>query len=234
MDAARGVRARRPRRLGLSAPLSLSLLALAGLCSACVGTHKLTNPTLSIHTAQGDELGVSTDYGIVFLGHTAQSGNIEITAWYGDGPDIEPAVIEPIGRGLFTAETEIRLPQVPLCFDEPAPGTELLVVGQNAGGPWEATVTVESNPRVLGIFTTIPRELENAPDQYGAGVYVLDDGDTHKKRLVGLVSGKMQIPTERGARWYLTVVGPTDLWRLVVHRRDLLQKKRWVYREDIL
>jgi hypothetical protein len=30
------------------------------------------------------------------------------------------------------------------------------------------------------------------------------------------------------------VLGPRDLWRLVTHRRDLLRRKPWVYREDIM
>ena len=52
--------------------------------------------------------------------------------------------------------------------------------------------------------------------------------------MVGLYSGVLRLTTKDGEREYMTVVGPTDLSRLVTHRRDLLQRKRWVYREDIL
>ena len=93
------------RRLVLLAPLALG-------SSACVGTRLLSDPTLTIHTQKGDELGVATEHGLVFLGHTATSGRAEVTAWFGDGPSVEPVVIEPVGGGLFTAETEIRLPSV--------------------------------------------------------------------------------------------------------------------------
>lgn len=213
-----------------------STLLLAGLCalSACAGTRTLSNPTLALRTSGGQELGVSTDYGIVFLGRTAQAGRLEIESWFGDGPNIEPAVIEPIGAGLFTAETEIRLAQVPLTFEDPAPGTELLVTGIDHGEPWEEWIRVESDPRVLGLIATIPARLRGRPDQVGAGVYVVPRDDTAKKRLVGLYAGQVRLSTRDGEKDYLAIVGPTDLWRLVSHRRDLLQRKRWVYREDIL
>ena len=111
-------------------PSALALLLVVSLlCSACQGVRTLSDPTLVIETSGGRELGVSTDYGIVFLGRTARSGPAEITAWFGDGPNIEKTVIEPVGNGLYTAETEIRLPQVEMSFDDPAPGRELVVVG---------------------------------------------------------------------------------------------------------
>lgn len=212
--------------------------ASIGLCVAlalasCAGTRKVANPTLSLRTSGGRELGVATEYGIVFLGRTAQSGRIEIEAWYGDGPNIEPAVIEPIGAGLYTAETEIVMPQVPLSFAEPKPGSRLTVVGQTERGIWESSVTVESDPRALGILTSIPSELVDRPDQIGAGVYVTDP-ETDERLLIGLYAGRIHLSTKDGERDYMAVVGPTDLWRLVAHRRDLLQRKRWVYREDIL
>ena len=133
------------------------------LCASCVGTRKLADPTLQIRSAHGSELGVSTDYGIVFLGRTTQAGNVEISAWFGDGLDIEPAAVEPIGDGLFTAETEIRLPQVQMSFDDPAPGDRLLVMGRNKDGAWQREVTVESDPRVLGILSRFRASSKTRP-----------------------------------------------------------------------
>ena len=49
-------------------------------------------------------------------------------------------------------------------------------------------------------------------------------------RLLGLVSGRLELEGRR----YVTAVGPEDLWRLVVHRRNSDRPRRWVYREDIL
>src|SRR5882672_8362772 len=61
-----------------------ALLLLALLASGCRGTRKLTDPVLEIRSESGAELGVATDYGLVFLGRTARSGPIDVTAWYGD------------------------------------------------------------------------------------------------------------------------------------------------------
>lgn len=205
-------------------------LALAG----CVGTHKLSDPTIEIVTEGGRELGVATEYGLVFLGRTAQAGPIEVTAWYGDGPNIEPATIEPIGGGLYTAETEIRLPVVPLSFQDPKPGSRLLLLGRRGGELLEHTVTVRSDPRVQGLLLSVPGGIADDPTQVGAGVFYLPDGDEDRKELVGLVSGRIRLKSAEGERVYLTAFGPQELWRLVTHRRDLLQRKRWIYREDIL
>src|SRR5205807_9523854 len=169
------------------------------------GTRTLADPTLEIRTASGKELGVSTDYGIVFLGRTARAGNIEVTAFFGDGPNVEKTVIEPIENGIYTAETEIVLPSVSISFDEPKPGDELLVLGRDKKGAWKAKVRVQKERRVDGILIDVPPELTDAPDQVGAGVYVLPNGDEKQKKLVGLVSGRMRLRTSDGEREYLTV-----------------------------
>jgi hypothetical protein len=213
---------------------SALVIAIALLGSACQGVRTLSDPTLVIQTSGGLELGVSTDYGIVFLGRTARSGPVKVTAWFGDGPNIEKTIIEPVGNGLYTAETEIRLPVVEMTFDDPHPGEQLLVVGRTNEGPWDESVTVVEDQRVLGLLTTIPARLRNAPDQIGAGVYVLIDPEGNRKKLVGLVSGRIVLQTGSAEREYLTVVGPTDLWRLVSHRLEPRHQRRWVYREDIL
>lgn len=219
----------------MSAPLRVLLsAALALCCSACVGTRKLADPTLSIRTPNGTELGVATDHGLVFLGRTATSGRAEVTAWYGDGPSIEPVVIEPVGGGLYTAETEIRLPWVSISFADPVPGQELLVVGRGQEGTWEEYVTVADEPRALGILTSIPNQLLRHDNQTGAGLYLTDPEDPVRRLLVGLVAGIVSFQTQAGTREYLAVVGPQDLWRLVTHRHDEIKKRRWVYRDDIL
>jgi hypothetical protein len=218
------------RRPFVARPVVAGLVLLA----SCVGTHKLQDPTVVIQTGGGTELGVSTDYGVVFLGHSASSGSVEVTAWFGDGPSIEPSVIEPIGGGLYTAETEIRLPSVPMTFLTPKPGDVVLVSGRHGSTTWEEALEVRSDPRVWGILLKVVGELRDHPDQVGAGVFVVPNGDKNRKQLVGLVSGILRLETDEGTREYLTVVGPEDLWRLVTHRRDRLRRKPWVYREDIL
>jgi hypothetical protein len=212
---------------------SLLTLPLALLCGACVGSRTLADPTLSIRTPRGSELGVATDHGLVFLGHTARSGRAEVTAWFGDGPSVEPVVIEPVGGGLYTAETEIRLPTIPISFVDPKPGEELVVVGRDENGTWEATVRVADEPRALGILSSIPAELRGRDNQTGAGAYVPDPEDKQRRLLVGLVAGIVSFQSPSGTREYLAIVGPQDLWRLVTHRHEEIKKRRWVYRDDI-
>lgn len=224
-----------PRILPPHASLALVMALALGLTS-CAGTRKLADPTVMIQTEGGVELGVSTDYGLIFLGRTATAGRAQVTAWFGDGPNVETTAIEPLGGNLFTAETEIRLPSVPMTFIDPAPGEMLLVRGRTPSGPWEAFVRVRHDPRVYGILLDVPKEIMQRMDQTGAGVFwVPEDGDPDiDKRLIGLVTGRLRLETKDGTREYLTVMGPEQLWRLVTHRRDHTRRKPWVYREDIM
>lgn len=225
-------------------PLPLHVAALGGwfaalglclLAGGCTGMRTLSDPTLLVETSGGRELGVATDYGVVFLGRTARSGRASITAWFGDGPSLEKAVIEPIGPELCTADTPIRLPDVVMDFRDPRPGERLHVYGRDAAGPWNSVVTVESDPRILGLVTTIPDRLRGASDQIGAGVYTIPEGgDSRSKRLVGLVAGTIRLRTTTGDREYLAIVGPQDLWRLVTNGRDAGSRRPWIYREDVL
>jgi len=209
-------------------------LALGACLGACRGTRTLTDPTLEIRTPGGRELGVATDYGVLFLGRTARSGEVQVVAWFGDGPSVEVSVIEPLGGGIYTAETDIRLPTIPMSFDTPEPGEQLFVVGRVDGELWEAPVRVLSDPRVEGLLLSIPAALRDAREQVGAGVFV-EEYEDGPRRLVALVSGKLVLRDADGAeREYLTAVGPDDLWRLVARRQDLLNRRRWFYREDIL
>ena len=201
------------------------------LFASCVGTRTVLDPTVQMVTSGGAELGVSTDYGVVFLGRTARSGPVQMTVWFGDGPSVETSIIEPVGSGLFTAEAEITLPSVPMDFDPPVAGETLLVIGRDANGPWETEVTAQADPRVWGSLLTIPQQLAGRADQVGAGVY--REGD-HGRRLVGLVSGRLLLDADGKTTEYLTVIGPAHLWRLVTHRKDAGRRKPWVYREDIL
>lgn len=220
----------------VSSPLHRSLLLtpLLALVSSCVGTRNLQDPVVVIETRGGTEMGVSTNYGIVFLGATARSGPIEVTAWFGDGPSIESTVIEPVGGGIYTAETEIRIPSVPMSFREPEVGEQVLLLGRGPAGPWEAWVPVRSDPRAFGILLEAPPELPDLQSATGTGVFYCPEDDRTKLQLVGLVSGRLRLYTESGESEYLTVVGPSGLWRLVATRRDHLERKKWVYREDIL
>ena len=209
-------------------------LAALALLAGCTGTRTLKHPVLEIRTAGGSELGVTTEYGVVFLGRTARSGPVHVIAWFGDGPGLEASVIEPIGGGLYTAETDIRLPAVPMSFTLPRPGQTLIVAGRSGQDAWEETVEVRSDPRVRGMLLSVPRRLRDAEDQVGAPVF-LPAKEGKERKLVGLVSGRLRLVAADGStREYLTAVGPEELWRLATHAREFPNKRRWVYREDIL
>ncbi len=211
---------------------ALALVAL--FACACQGTRNLQDPTLVVQTDAGSELGVSTEYGVVFLGRSAPAGDVDITAFFGDGPSTEKTTIEPLGGGLYTAEVEIRLPSVPLHFERLERGDEVLIIGRRDGEAWQVPAAVKTDPRVEGLLLSIPSELRNAPDQVGAGVFILF-GSRWNKRLVGLVSGTLELVGADGERRaYLTVVGADELWRLVARRKEIERKRRWVYREDVL
>jgi hypothetical protein len=207
---------------------------LLALLAACQGTRNVMDPILEIRTPGGAELGVSTDYGVLFLGRTARSGEVNVVAWFGDGPSQEISVIEPLGDGLYTAQTQIRLPAIPITFRTPRPGDAVLIAGRRGADTWEAGAVVLADARVEGILLSIPAELADAPDQVGAGIFV-DDPETGHRRLVAMVSGVLELTDPDGvAQRYLTAVGPEQIWRLVTRRQDLLQRRRWIYREDVL
>jgi len=202
------------------------------LCTSCWGSRRLSDPTLLVRGETGQELGVSTDYGVVFLGHAVQSGYVEVTAWFGDGPSIESSVVEPIGGGLYTAETEIRLPYVPISFEPPYPGQEVQVIGRDSQSRWTGVAIVREDPAVLGFLLEPSPELFLDDSQVGAGVFIGEEGH---EQLLGLVSGRIRITDEEsGQREYLTVVGAEELWRLVTHRTDQGARRPFVYRQDIL
>lgn len=213
----------------LARPTALAALLLLGACS---GVTRLSDPVVVITTQNGAELGVSTHSGVVFTGATAERGEIEIEAWFGDGPTIERAVIEPVSSELFTAETDIVLPTVPISFDEPRDGETLELMGRKDGRKWSTLTRVRTDPRVFGLLLEIPSGFPDDPDQVGAGVFRRRAG--RQRELVGLVVGKVQLERDGAVRRYLAAAGPTELWRLVAHRRDHLRKKPFVYREDVL
>ncbi len=212
--------------------MSLRCLLFLPLCllAACRGTREAFDPVLRVHTRGGTELGVSTNYGVVFLGATATSGRVELEAWFGDGPSLEPSVIEPLGGGLYTAEPEIALPAAHMRFKTPRAGERLLLSGRGEHDRWNEWTTVRTDERVHGILVDIPPHFMEREGQVGSGLFWVNPENSHDLRLVGLVAGRLALDGHE----YLTVVGPEDLWRLVTYRRDQLQQPHRVYREDVL
>jgi hypothetical protein len=188
------------------------------------------DPTVLVRTTRGVELGVSTTHGVVFLGSTAISGEAEIVSWFGDGPSLEPTLIEPLGDGLYTLPVEIDLPSVAIGFELPPPGAELLVRGRDDDGPWERRVRRVGGVATRGLLLEPPEEPLPAIS-LGAGVFTTDRlGD---QRLVGLLTGRARIDSDGASREVLCAIGPLDLWRVVTHPRNLHRPSPWVYRDDV-
>lgn len=217
----------------MTRPRLLPAVLLAALAAAgCRGPNLAFDPTVILDTRGGRELGVSTNYGIVFLGSTARAGDVDVAVWFGDGPSIEQSVIEPVGGGLYTVDTEIRVPSIPLGFEDPANGQSVFVQGRDVNGRWRLETRVRRHPDVDGILLEVPLALAGSTDQTGAGVFFYDDKG--RARVLGLVSGRLILETAEGAESFLTVVGPDSLWRLVSYRRDPHVRPRVPYRDDVL
>jgi hypothetical protein len=218
----------RARRSILLAALAVQTLGLGSCISAD------PDPTVLVRTSGGVELGASTTYGVVFLGTTATSGEAEVVAWFGDGPELEPSLVESIGGGLYSVDVDIDLPAVPMSFDLPDTSTPLEIRGRDAAGPWVRTTRRADEPTATGLLLLVPDE-PLPPASSGAGVYLRDRRG--QLRLIGLLAGRVQVidsaypsaaPRER-----LAAIGPTDLWRLVSYRRNRHRPDPWVYREDL-
>jgi len=211
--------------------VSLAVAALGACRTVPIESsgHRTLDPVVVVHGTAGDELAVSTDYGIVFLGRTAQSGRIEFTSWFGDGPSREEGLVEAMGGGVYATECEIMLPCVRLRFSTPPAGSPVIVRGRRGGVPFEIEAELASDPRVTGVLLRTNPALEQLTDaELGAGVFYLEP--QKPLELVGLLTGRVELDGRR----FLTALGPEDLWRVIVHRRNSDRPRRWVYREDIL
>lgn len=210
--------------------LRLFAAVLALLATSCTVTRNYADATVTLHTSGGTELGVSTPGGVVFLGNTARSGEVDMTVWFGDGPSIEASIIEPIGNGLYLAQGEIRFPTVEVAFIAPKPGDRVFARGRTGAETWEIDLFPTEDPRIQGMGFRAAEDFPRDITQVGAGVYWIDP-ETDRRALIGLISGRVLLSdgTE-----YISAIGCEGLWRLIAHRRDASNEGRWTYREDIL
>ncbi len=220
--------------LSLRSRSLLPVLLLTCLLASCVGSRKGVDPTVRILGETGTELGVTTHYGVLFLGRYTNAGPVEIEAMFGDGRSNEFSVVDPLGAELYTAKTTIRLPAVPMTFQALEAGQEVLLRGRTESESWQRTVKVRADERVHGILLDSCREMNGHPDQIGAGVFLGTTSKPESLRLIGLVSGRITLQVNGKSKTYLTVKGPESLWRLVSHKRQFPRTRKWIYRDDVM
>ncbi|MEX1025966.1 MAG: hypothetical protein WD226_12910 [Planctomycetota bacterium] len=207
----------------------LRLLLVLPLLTACLAQGEPVDPTVVVKGRSGAELGVATPYGVVYLGHRAEDATVELIPAFGDGPAYELAPSVLIAPALRLAISDIVLPTVPLDFDAPKRGTTLTVLGREGRNRWREKVDVAVAPGVRGLLLEnhggLRRRIEGG--MVGAGVYSTDDeGNLH---LLGLVDGLVSVQ----GRTYIAVAGAGHIWPILGHDRSI-DRKRWVYRGDVL
>lgn len=211
---------------------SLLLLPFASACLGPAGAPGPGDPTVVLRSSEGTELGVATDYGVLFLGHVAREGLVDLTAWFNDGPSWEHGRVEEVGGGLYVTEAPIRLSTVRLGFESLPPRTRVLVRSRRAGALREIETEVVADERVDGVLLPLEGGLRELTDEeLGAGVFRRVEGEL---QLVGLVSGRLALDTGGERREYVTVVGPEDLWRVPLHAKGDGEREPPLYREDVL
>lgn len=224
-----------PPRRGSARPPLLSRFFLCApfLFGACISPTATPDATVVLEGSGGRELGVATDYGIVFLGRSQTSGRIDYTLWYGDGPARESGIVEPLGGGLWVTESEILSPTSPLTFRTPERGEEVTVVTRSGNTTTRTSAFVARHRQVTGLLLELNSSLRAlGNDEVGAGVYLETDFGL---ALVGLVAGRIRLPGSDGEeREFMSVVGPRELWRLPARERHHSERPPRIHREDIL
>jgi hypothetical protein len=215
-------------------PKSLATLALTAsvaILSACNSVPKPHGPVL-IQTARGEEQGVNTPYGVVFLGRTANEGRCDVVVFYGDGPSVEPGEIRAAGADLYRVDLAVRAPASEISFTYPAPDDDLILsVVQDDSVDFYHT-QVATAPGAGGTVVDLPGGFPATAAATGAGLYRKEDG---RYRLVGLVNGMARYEDASGrARSVLTYVGPRDLVPFVLQNKDQGRAVDAPRREDVI
>lgn len=205
-----------------------SIAALVAL--ACGGPRP--KGIVRVRTPAGEEQGVATPYGILFLGRTAQAGRCDVTVFFGDGPSIEPGTIEAADSEICVALLEVKVPMSEVSFTYPDPSDAILIAIAHDDGPEYFTTEVSTEAGVEGTVLRVPRGFPVDPTVVGAGVYRFEDG---RYRLIGLVNGVARYRGLDGQyHEVLTFLGPRNLTVAVLKDKDRGRPKDPPLRSDIL
>jgi hypothetical protein len=224
----------RPRRRPIPTIAALALaLAPAGLSPlAACSSVKMPRGLAMIHTPRGDEQGISTQYGIVFLGRTAREGRCDVTIYFGDGPSIEPGRIEVVDADLCLALLEIKSPTTEVSYTYPDPEDDLLLGIVGEAGPEFYVTRLATDMGVEGTAVHVPSGFPLSPSIVGAGIYRFED---FRFRLVGVVNGVAHFQDKIGlGHDVFTFLGPRNLARVAIYDRDRGRPKESPVRTDII
>lgn len=212
---------RTPKLLFAALPIALSL-------TACHYRYleRPQVPVVAIETIAGRELGVSTEDGVLFLGRSSSEGPAKVTYFLDRAPLVEAGMIRPFGASLMKVELDVDIPSVPIDFEMPRAGEELILMGIDDDSRWQVPVTVADDDRIQGSAVRVPASLKLAPRHIGAGVFRTQDGDL---RLIGMVKAMAEAST--GERWYL-LAGPNELRRALLEPKDAVPTREIRYRAD--
>lgn len=170
----------------------IALLAAVPLLSGCSvwffsgeTAYDWSRPVVLVETTGGVEFGATTEFGILTLGRTAQTGPCRVHYFLGPTPLIEDGELLPTGSVFTRADIDLKTMAVRGLDHAPDPRDELLVLWTPDG------TTTQSVPvrlaRVPGVEGDV---LEHPGRDLPPGAAVLLP--THEDGLlfVGLIAGK--------------------------------------------
>ncbi len=215
-----------------SAPARLLLALLATASTTACLTSRAPAGSVLVRTSAGEEQGVATNFGIVFLARTAQAGRCDVTVFFGDGPSIEPGHVDPIeGSQLARAVLGLRVPWSEVSGTYPSPSDDLVLAVAEDQRVRTFSTRVADGPGVSGTLVERPSSFPLDGSAVGAGLFRWEDS---RYRLVGLVTGVVRFQDASGSRRdLLTFLGPRDLAPLLLRDHERGRDRAFPARDDI-
>ncbi|PIE23772.1 MAG: hypothetical protein CSA62_06610 [Planctomycetota bacterium] len=206
---------------------SLALALSLGLSSCHIDRIESADiPLVRIQTTGGFEQGVSTDFGVLFLGRTAQKGPAKLLYWLGPSPLIEAGEIEVVGGPVHRIRTDVPIPSVPISFEPVAPEEQLVLMGMEGQLPWRLDVQLAKDEIVRGTALHYPAGLQLRPDSVGLGIFRETEAGL---ALVGLVKAAAEL--DNGKR-FLLFAGLSEMREAFAKARRAMPVREVEYRAD--
>ena len=188
--------------------IPLALLSSCGywFFSAPNPLPDFSRPVVRVETQGGVELGASTEYGILFLGRTAQDGPCRVHYFLGPTPVVEDGTIVSAGGYYLLADIDLKAQDIPILDRPVAPEDRLVAMFMAGTNAVTVPVSLASDPDVAG-------SVLNWPDaSLPAGTAILVQDESESFRFVGLVSGEAELETDAGTKRFVVFAG-TEMMR---------------------